>query len=402
MHSFQSTTGCNKEHLRLSRELSFREGIRDAYFNFAELYTKQKQFDTALAYTKLYHSEKDSILNKDNFKQISELNTRYKTEQKEKEIQLLTKDQELKEKVIKQQQFVRWGLIGGLILISISIFTMYRRYLFKKRANVILEKQKTEIEKQNTLINDSIDYAKNIQDAVLLSATEVKTFFPQSFMLYKPKSVVSGDFYWMIRQGDNLICAVVDCTGHGVPGGFMSMLGYSLLETAVKKVKHLKPSCILEFLNQELLNTLSQGEEQQDILHGMDISVISINTSSNQLQYAGAHHPLYIIRNEQLIEFKADRKGIGSVSRTGNQFTNHTFDLQKGDSLYLFTDGFVDQIGGNHRKKFYYAPFRDLLLSIHQLPLDLQKEKLNEAHVGWMGAKKDQTDDILVMGINYQ
>jgi hypothetical protein len=195
VHSFQSTTGCNKEHLRLSRELSFREGIRDAYFNFAELYTKQKQFDTALAYTNLYHSEKDSILNKDNFKQISELNTRYKTEQKEKEIQLLTKDQELKEKVIKQQQFVRWGLIGGLILISISIFTMYRRYLFKKRANVILEKQKTEIEKQNTLINDSIDYAKNIQDAVLLSATEVKTFFPQSFMLYKPKSVVSGDFY---------------------------------------------------------------------------------------------------------------------------------------------------------------------------------------------------------------
>lgn len=120
------------------------------------------------------------------------------------------------------------------------------------------------------------------------------------------------------------------------------------------------------------------------------------------MQYAGAHHPLYIIRNEQLIEFKADRKGIGSVSRTGNQFTNHTFDLQKGDSLYLFTDGFVDQIGGNYRKKFYYAPFRDLLLSIHQLPLDLQKEKLNEAHVGWMGAKKDQTDDILVMGINYQ
>ena len=402
INDFKNATYFFNQALNLAKELGFKEGIRDAYFNFAKLYSKQKQFDTALAYTKLYHNQKDSILNKENFKQVSELNTNYETEKKEKEILLLTKDQELKAKIIKQQQFVRWGLVGGLALLSIAIFSMYRRYRFKKQANIILEKQKAEIEQQNTLITDSIEYAKTIQEAVLLSDNEVKMFFPHSFTLYKPKSVVSGDFYWIIRQGDELICAVADCTGHGVPGGFMSMLGYSLLEAAVKKVKPFKPASILEFLNQELLNILSEGDEQQDIMHGMDISVISINAASHQLQFAGAHHPLYIIRNEQLIEFKADRKGIGSVTKSGNLFTNHTFELHKGDSIYLFTDGFVDQIGGDHRKKFYYAPFRDLLLSINKLPLDQQQDKLNEAHITWMGAKKDQTDDILVMGINYQ
>lgn len=388
--------------LQLAKELNYRIGIRDAYFDYADLYYKQKLFDSALTYQKLYHAQKDSILNKDNFKQISELNTQYETDKKEKEILLLTKDQELVAKTIKQQQFIRWGLIVGLILISIAIFSMYRRFQYKKRANILLEKQKAEIEQQNTLITDSIDYAKTIQETVLPTEKQIKDFFPQSFTLYKPKSIVSGDFYWLSRRNDELICAVADCTGHGVPGGFMSMLGYSMLESAIKKAKLREPGSILKYLNHELLHALSKDKEQQEILHGMDISFISINPTTHQLQFAGAHHPLYIIRNEQLIEFKADRKGIGSVSRTGNQFTNHVFELKKGDFIYLFTDGFVDQIGGKNHKKFYYAPFRELLLSIAKLPLHVQKQKLDEVHAEWMGSKKDQTDDILVMGIHYQ
>jgi len=402
-NDFKNASFYYEQMLGLAKKLGFKDGIRDAYLNFANLYTKQKQFDSALLFTKLYHAEKDSILNKDNFKQTSELNTKYETEKKEKEILLLTKDQELKSKVIKQQQLVRWVMIGGLILLSISIFSIYRRYQFKKQANVLLEKQKAEIVQQTAMITDSIEYAKTIQETVLPTDVQIKTFFPQSFTLYKPKSVVSGDFYWIAQREEELICAVADCTGHGVPGGFMSMLGYSLLESAIKKVKHFEPDNILGHLNQELLNTLAKEKRaQQDLLHGMDISLISINTSTHQLRFAGAHHALYIIRNEQLIEFKGDRKGIGSITKSGNQFTNHTFELQKGDFIYLFTDGFVDQIGGVHHKKFYYAPFRKLLLSITNLPLELQKQKLNEAHIDWMGEKKDQIDDILVMGVRYQ
>jgi serine phosphatase RsbU (regulator of sigma subunit) len=400
-NDFKNAAHHFKQMLKLAEELNFRIGIRDAYFNFADLYTKQRQFDSALAYTKLYHAQSDSILNKDNFKQVSELNTQYETDKKEKEILLLTKDQELTAKVLKQQQLVRWGLVGGMALLSISIFSVYRRYRFKQQANILLEKQKAEIEQQNTMITDSIDYAKTIQETVLPTAAEMKAFFPQSFTLYKPKSVVSGDFYWLTQHKDELICAVVDCTGHGVPGGFMSMLGYSMLETAIKRVQQPEPGIILTELNQELLNSLSKDSDQRDIMHGMDIALISINTTTGRLQFAGAHHPLYIIRNEQLIVFKGDRKGIGAVSKSGNQFTNHVFDLQKGDSIYLFTDGFVDQIGGESRKKFYYAPFRELLLSINQLPGELQQQKLNEKHIEWMGKKKDQTDDILVMGIRY-
>lgn len=401
-NDFTNAIYYNNNMLRLAKELSYKQGLRDVYLNFSELYAKQKQFDSALAYTKLYHAEKDSILNKDNFKQVSELNTQYETDKKEKEILLLTKDQELTAKTIKQQQIIRWSLVGGMLLLSISIFSVYRRYRFKKRANIVLEKQKTEIEKQTTMITDSIEYAKTIQETVLPTSEEIKVFFPKSFTLYKPKSVVSGDFYWMTQRNEELICAVADCTGHGVPGGFMSMLGYSLLESAIKKVKQPEPNSILEHLNQELLNTLSKDKEQKDIMHGMDIALISINTSTSQLRFAGAHHPLYIIRNEELIEFKGDRKGIGTISKSGKGFTNHIFELQKGDFIYLFTDGFVDQIGGTHHKKFYYAPFRELLLSINKLPLEVQKQKLNEAHIRWMGDKKDQIDDILVMGICYQ
>ncbi|HET6226943.1 MAG TPA: tetratricopeptide repeat protein [Bacteroidia bacterium] len=387
--------------LQLAKELNFKTGIRDACFNFANLYTEQKQYDSALTYTKLYHAQADSILNKDNFKQVSELNTQYETDKKEKEILLLTKDQELTEKVLKQQQLVRWGLVGGMGLLSIAIFSVYKRYRFKKKANVVLEKQKAEIEQQNMLITDSIEYAKTIQETVLPTAAEMKAFFPQSFTLYKPKSVVSGDFYWITRYKDELICAVADCTGHGVPGGFMSMLGYSMLETAIKKVQRPEPASILAELNQELVASLSKDPNQKDIMHGMDIAIISINTSTGRLQFAGAHHPLYIIRKEQLIEFRGDRKGIGYIARSGNTFTNHVFDLKKGDCIYLFTDGYVDQIGGSNHKKFYYAPFRELLLSINQLPGEVQQQKLNETHMEWMGAKKDQTDDILVMGIRY-
>jgi tetratricopeptide (TPR) repeat protein len=387
--------------LVLVQEIDFKEGIRNAYENLASVYKKQKQFEKALEYTTLFNEIKDSILNKDNFKQVSELNTRYETDKKEKEILLLTKDQELNAKIIKQQQLVRWGLIGGLILLFISIFSIYRRYQFKQKANVLLETQKEEIQEKNMLITDSIDYAKTIQETVLPTSKEIKELFPQSFLLYKPKSIVSGDFYWMNKQDDNLLCAIADCTGHGVPGAFMSLLGYNMLENVSKKNETIEPARILNDLNTELIRSLSKEEAIDDMKHGMDISLIAINTTVHQLQFAGAHNAIYIVRNKTLTELKANKKGIGSIDKKNTCFTNQSFDLQKGDMIYLFTDGFPDQIGGPNRKKFYYPPFKELLLSISTLEPHLQHSRLEQAHSEWLGTKMDQTDDILIMGVRY-
>ncbi len=385
--------------LKLSRKIKFQEGIKNSYQNFASLYKEQKQFEKALEYTTLYNGIKDSMLNTDNFKQVTELNTRYETDKKEKEILLLTKDQELNAKIIRQQQLVRWGLIGGLILLFVSIFSVYRRYRFKQKANNLLEEQNEEIRKKNELITDSIDYAKTIQEAVFPAVIQIQKLFPESFILNKPKSIVSGDFYWVNKIGNQLVCAVADCTGHGVPGAFMSLLGFNMLENEIKKSSSVEPALILDNLNKEMIKSLSK-EGDEIAKHGMDISLISIDSHTNMLNFAGAHNSLYIIRNMQLTELKANKKGIGSIDKNPEaHFTNHIFQLEKGDMVYLHTDGFPDQIGGPNRKKFFYPPFKELLTSISKLEIQTQKEKLIEAHLQWQGEKMEQTDDILIMGI---
>jgi serine phosphatase RsbU (regulator of sigma subunit) len=398
---YQKALSYYDEMLTIAKELD-KEGTREAYAYHASVYTKLKQFEKALEYTELFHNAKDTLLNKDNFKQVAELNTRYETDKKEKEILLLTKDQELNAKTIRQQQLIRWGLIGGLTLLLISIISIYRRYRFKQKANVLLEQQKEEIQQKNILITDSIDYAKTIQEAVLPTAAEIKKVFPESFIFYKPKAIVSGDFYWLHSLPDRLICAVADCTGHGVPGAFMSLLGYNMLEDVVKTATTTSPGILLDALDQQVMIRLSGDDKEETIKHGMDIALISIDKTNNCLEFAGAHNPLYIARNSELIELKADRIGIGANKKTDRHFTTQTFELKKGDVIYLFSDGFADQIGGPNRKKFYYPPFKELLLSNCLLDMELQQIKLEEAHNKWLAGKYEQTDDILIMGIRYE
>jgi serine phosphatase RsbU (regulator of sigma subunit)/tetratricopeptide (TPR) repeat protein len=386
--------------LSISKEIDMKQGILEGYKSLSSVYKASKQFENSLKYFNMYHEVKDSLLNKENFKQLAELNTRYETDKKEKEILLLTKDQLLNAKIIKQQQLVRWGLTAGLGLLIISIISIYRRYRFKQKANIILEKQKEEIQQKNILITDSIDYAKTIQEAVLPTIQKVKNMLPESFILYKPKAIVSGDFYWLNTINDQLICAVADCTGHGVPGAFMSLLGYNMLEDVTKTHPASRPAAILDVLNHQVMTRLSGDDKEETTKHGMDISLISIDPTTDVLEFAGAHNSLYIVRNKELIELKADKMNIGA-NKLDRSFTNQFIELKKGDMIYLFTDGFPDQIGGPNRKKFYYQPFKDLLISISSLTPDEQKIKLDEAHTLWMGRKRDQTDDILIMGICY-
>jgi serine phosphatase RsbU (regulator of sigma subunit) len=265
---------------------------------------------------------------------------------------------------------------------------------------LVLEKQKQEIYEKNMQITDSIDYAKTIQDAILPDAKKLQSVLPDHFIFYRPKAIVSGDFYWVGRKDDQLICAVADCTGHGIPGAFMSLLGHNMLENVTQRDTAESPAAILTALNQEIVARFSNGLQSQTIKHGMDIAIISMDIGRQQLQYAGARNSLYLIRDRQLTEIKADRMSTGVVAKGSHpvSYTNHTLQLRKGDMLYLFSDGFPDQKGGAEQRKFYYQPFKELLVSIHQLSPEKQKEQLHLAISDWMG-NGEQIDDMLVMGI---
>ncbi len=386
--------------LLTSKEADYKLGIMNACSNLASANEKSHFYKEALYFNKLYNNIKDTILNEKSFKQTSELNARYEVDKKEKEILLLTKDQQLKDKSLKEQRLLRIGLMSGLGLFLILSFLLYNRYRLKQRANILLEKQKQEIHQKNVLITDSIDYAKTIQEAILPDEEQLSACFTDYFILYKPKDIVSGDFYWVGKKEDKIICAVADCTGHGVPGAFTSLLGNNIIENIIQTTSAPDPGSILSKLNNELLIRFSKGKTKENVKHAMDIALISIDKKKMQLQYAGAKNPLYVIRDSILTEIKADKfsTGITGKDDISVKYTNHVMDLQKGDLLYLFSDGFPDQKGGPEKKKFYYQPFKELLLKVHQLPLKEQKRQLDETIVNWIG-NSEQIDDILIMGI---
>ncbi len=383
-----------------SREINYRPGLHSVLGNLASVHEKMHNYKEALMYQRAYSNLKDSILNEASFKQAAELNTRYETDKKEKEILLLTKDQQLKDKTLKQQKLVRLGLIIGLGLFFILSFLLFNRYRFKKKANLVLEKQKKEISEKNMQITDSIDYAKTIQEAILPDDERLNLYLNEYFILYKPKAIVSGDFYWIGKKGDKIICAVADCTGHGVPGAFMSLLGHNILENVVQRDSSINPGAILTALNEEIVLRFSKGKEPETVKHGMDIAIITIDPRKQQVEYAGAHNSLYLVRENVLTETKANKQSTGIVSSDHSrvQYDNNIVEVQKGDMLYLFSDGFPDQKGGPDQKKFYYSPFKNLLISVNKLPAEEQRQCLQTAIENWIG-KGEQVDDILVMGI---
>ena len=265
-------------------------------------------------------------------------------------------------------------------------------------------RQKEEIEVKNKHITDSIKYAQRIQNAILPPDDYIERLLPDSFVLYKPKDIVSGDFYWMSQKGDYIMLAAVDCTGHGVPGAFMSIVGYNQLNFAVDVKKAKKASKILDHLNEGVTETLREKNGQDgfsttSLRDGMDLALCSFNFKEKKVDYAGAHNPLYIIRDGELLQYKADRFPIGAPeAETMPTFTNHEIDVQEGDVLYMFSDGYVDQFGGPKGKRFLKKNFKNLLLSIYHLPLGEQKKILENNLEEWRG-DEIQVDDILVMGV---
>jgi serine phosphatase RsbU (regulator of sigma subunit) len=267
-------------------------------------------------------------------------------------------------------------------------------------------KQKEEIElKTKELeilfkqVTDSIHYAKRIQEAILPPNNLVKQILPESFVLYKPKDIVSGDFYWIDKKKDWCYFAAVDCTGHGVPGAFMSIVGYNLLKDILKNTDSTQPSIIMDKMNDGVANTLhtntTSGKQTKD---GMDMTLCALNYNTLELQFSGAYNPLYIIRGNELIQYKADKFPVGMFIGEKQNFTNHSIQLQKGDSIYIFSDGYADQFGGPRGKKFMAGNFRQLLSDVSKLPIERQKTMLNQTIEEWRG-NLEQVDDILIIGV---
>ncbi len=270
-----------------------------------------------------------------------------------------------------------------------------------------IQTQKDQIQHQNQAITDSIEYAKRIQTATLPPDEVLKYLLPKHFILYKPLNIVSGDFYWLAQKRGKLILAVADCTGHGVPGAFMSMLGSALLNEVVSTIGEMNPNLILNELRDQVIRALRQTGESDEARDGMDIGLCIIDTDQMNLQFAGAHHPLYHVRAGKLTEIKSDPMPIGISSEAGKSFTNHEIGLVKDDTIYLFSDGYVDQLGGARRRRFMTSRFKELLVEIQDQIMYEQKRVLETRLKEWMeqtpasGKPVEQIDDILVVGIRF-
>lgn len=320
---------------------------------------------------------------------------------------------------------------GGLITLSVVVFcvflirTRYRliyndirirlelerskQVIEQKHEEVVLQKieiqnQKDTLEEKNREITDSINYAKNIQSAFIPSEEKFNSYFRDSFVLFKPKDIVSGDFYWVHSKNDLVFYVTADCTGHGVPGGFMTMLGLSFLDEIIASQNIMSPSEVLNLLRDKIISTLNQSGTVGQNKDGMDITICCINKKTKELTYSSANNDMYIVRNplnlteeKEFIILKANRQPCG-YSDLNKPFTQAVVQLREGDSLYTFTDGFADQFGGPKGKKFRYKQFEQTLLKNSHMGFAVQKSILNNENENWRGTL-EQVDDILVIGV---
>ncbi len=362
-------------------------------------------------------------------KEIRELLLKQKeTEEKEriKEIRLLEIEKERQELVIEKEIEARKRITWMLMLFALIIVFVISGFFIVRNKNQVLAKQKTEIEEKNNVleqkneeiltqneqiiqqkelieeknksITDSIQYARRIQSAVLPPANFLDGVFADYFLFFKPKDIVSGDFYWAAKKNDKYLVAAADCTGHGVPGAFMSMLGVTFLNEIVSRNEELTSSLILGKLCNEVINSLKQRGIEGETKDGMDIALLVYDKKNLNLQFSGANNPMYLLRDGNLDIFPADKKPIGISDRQTGSFTMHHIDLKKDDIIYIFSDGFADQFGGPYGKKFKYNRFRDTLKSIQQMSMKEQKEELSNLFDMWR-SNIDQIDDVLIIGL---
>ena len=391
--------------LTISQQIGSPERIKYAASLLSKIYERKSEGMKALEMYKLYIIMKDSINNEETQKASAQQQAKYAYEkqkvlddaahEKQKVVdaaehdKLLAVEQEENEK----QQILTLATAGGLGLVVVFLFFVMNRLKVTRKQKAVIEQQKEVVEEAHQEIKDSITYAKRIQSAILPPIKVVKEYLKESFILYKPKDVVAGDFYWMEQKNGKVLFAAADCTGHGVPGAMVSVVCNNALNRSVREHGLTDPGEILNKTREIVVQEFKKSEEE--VKDGMDIAICSLE--GMKLQYAGAHNPLWIIRNGKIIETKANKQPIGQFDNP-EPYTTHSFDLEKGDAIYIFSDGYVDQFGGERGKKFKAKAFRELLLSIQDKPMEEQKKTIDETFETWKG-DLEQIDDVCVIGV---
>ncbi|MCW3071918.1 MAG: hypothetical protein JWO44_1808 [Bacteroidetes bacterium] len=385
--------------LELCKESNRKEGLKVIYGTMSKVYSEQNDYRSAYNYLQLYGDMKDSLFKEGSAKEMAEMQTKYESEKKQKEIELLTKDSQIQALELNKNKL--WMIVLAVVILLVIVLAalFYNRSKLKQRANQLLEHRNTEITQQKKEITDSINYAKRIQESILPPADAWNKMLPDSFIFYRPKDIVSGDFYWIEQKNDVVCFAAVDCTGHGVPGALMSVVGFNLLTQAINEVNLLKPSDILKHLDAGVTKTLRQSEEGKGVKDGMDLSLCSLNRRTLELEYAGAFNSLYYVSNGILTEIKADKFPIGvNIGGKVDDYTNHTIQLKKGDCVYLYSDGYADQFGGPKGKKFKYNQLKELVTAISTLPVQEQRNAIEARFDQWKGGL-EQVDDVVIIGV---
>jgi serine phosphatase RsbU (regulator of sigma subunit)/Tfp pilus assembly protein PilF len=377
--------------LTLAEELNSPEIMRDATGSISGFYENMKINDKALKYFKEYSQLCDSISNNNIVKEMAQKQLSFEYARKELQLQ---NEQEKKEIQFREnesrQRIIIAGVTIGLILILIFSVFLYKRFKISEKQNKI-------IEGKNKEITDSINYAKRIQQAILPPVEIIEKSFSAAFVLYKPKDIVSGDFYWFAETELNKIIAVADCTGHGVPGGFMSMLGYEMLQDIVLKDNITTTSEALKAMDIRITETLNKSS--RTFRDGMDMSICAFQKNKGTLQYSGANRPLIHISNGKLTEYDPDKNTIGGdIDGTEKSYKFIEITAKSGDMIYMFTDGYADQFGGPKGKKFKTKQMKELLLEIAHLDPKEQHAILTQRMEKWKGSL-EQVDDVCVIGI---
>jgi serine phosphatase RsbU (regulator of sigma subunit) len=387
--------------LVLSKKLGFPANIRNAEHLLSKIDSANGDCAGAFEHYKQFVFYKDSINNEVNHQASIKNQLKYVFEKKE----AVLKEQHEKEKIVVKeknrfQQIVMWSVVGGLVLVTIFSFFIFRSLQQNQKANKIITLQKEEVEDKNLIIEekqkeiiDSINYAKRIQYSLLAHEDFLNDNFVNHFVYFNPKDIVSGDFYWATKNKNKIYFAVCDSTGHGVPGAFMSLLNMGFLSEAIKEKNIVNPNEVFDYVRQRLIETISQ-EGQKD---GFDGVLICMDIDTKEITYSAANNKPLLISNQTFTELESDRMPVG-IGEKKEGFKLYTIDVKKGDILYLYTDGYADQFGGPKGKKFKYKPLNDLILENHNKPMNDQMEILESTFENWKGYL-EQVDDVLIIGI---
>ncbi|MFI5149387.1 MAG: tetratricopeptide repeat protein [Bacteroidia bacterium] len=411
LKKYDEGISCLNEALKIAQKLHLQEDEKITYANFSDLYSYKGDYKTSNQYLRKFLALKDSLLDEKINKQTSELQEKYKSTQKQNEIDLLQQQKKNKDLAASRQRLFLYGVAFTLLLVIILAVVLWNRNKLKQRVNtelgnknLLIEAQKAEVENQKAIIEesqkeivDSIHYAQRIQRAVITSDTYISGFVKDFFALYKPKAIVSGDFYWALYQDKRFYLIVADCTGHGVPGAFMSLLNISILNEVVIEKKITSPDLILNEARKDIIKALNPGGFE-DAKDGMDCTLFVLDLEKKTLDYASANNSFYLIRNKELSLHPADKMPVGKSPKDHVPFTLRHVQLQEGDLIYMLTDGLADQFGGPKGKKFKYKKLQELIQENSELPLEDQKMLIDRTIEEWRGPL-EQVDDILLIGI---